>query len=71
MKVNILTRVFLHRENGQELRLTDPNEQFSIADVQHFYAGTYPVLTNAKIIGPDIKDDEMQYRFESHMGTKG
>ena len=71
MKVNILTRVFLHKENGQEIRLSDPNEAFSISDVQNFYAGTYPVLTNAKIIGPDIKDDEMQYRFESLMGTKG
>ncbi|AYL94383.1 PRTRC system protein C [Mucilaginibacter celer] len=71
MKVNILKRVFLHKENGQDIRLTDPNEAFTITDVQHFYAGTYPVLTNAKIIGPDIKDDEMQYRFESTMGTKG
>jgi PRTRC genetic system protein C len=29
------------------------------------------VLTNAKIIGPEIKDDEAVYRFESTMGTKG
>ena len=71
MKVNILTRVFLHKENGQEIRLDDPNGQFTVADVQNFYAGTYPVLTNAKVIGPDIKDDEVQYRFESLMGTKG
>lgn len=71
MKVNILPRVFLHKENGQEIRLTDPNEQFSIADVQNFFAGTYPVLINAKVTGPEIKDDEAQYRFESTMGTKG
>lgn len=71
MKVNILKRIFLHKENGQEIRLTDPNDQFTIMDVQNFYAGTYPVLTNAKVVGPDIKDDEMQYRFESTMGTKG
>ncbi|WPU98439.1 PRTRC system protein C [Mucilaginibacter sp. cycad4] len=71
MKTFILPRVFLHKENGQEIRLTDPNDQFTITDVQHFYAGTYPVLTNAKIIGPEIKDDEAQYRFESTMGTKG
>jgi PRTRC genetic system protein C len=71
MKVNILKRVFLHKENGQEIRLNDPNEGFTVADVQNFFAGTYPVLTNAKVIGPEIKDDEVQYRFESTMGTKG
>ncbi|MDP9047201.1 MAG: PRTRC system protein C [Bacteroidota bacterium] len=71
MKVNILPRVFLHKENGQEIRLTDPNEYFTIADVQNFFAGTYPILTNAKVTGPEIKDDEAQYRFESTMGTKG
>lgn len=71
MKVNILKRVFLHKENGQEIKLNDPNDGFTVADVQNFFAGTYPVLTNAKVIGPEIKDDEMQYRFESTMGTKG
>jgi PRTRC genetic system protein C len=71
MKVNILPRVFLHKENGQEIRLTDPNENFTVADVQNFFAGTYPVLTNAKVTGPEIKDDEVQFRFESTMGTKG
>ena len=71
MEVTILKRVFLHKENGQELKLTDPNEGFTVADVQNFFAGTYPVLTNAKVLGPEIKDDEMQYRFESTVGTKG
>ncbi len=71
MKTMILPRIFLHKENGQEMRLTDPNDAFTITDVQNFYAGTYPVLTNAKIIGPEIKDDEAVYRFESTMGTKG
>lgn len=71
MKVNVLKRVFLHKENGQEIRLNDPNESFTVTDVQNFFAGTYPVLTNAKVIGPEIKDDEVQYRFESTMGTKG
>ena len=71
MKTMILPRIFLHKENGQEIRLTDPNDAFTITDVQNFYAGTYPVLTNAKIIGPEIKDDEAVYRFESMMGTKG
>lgn len=71
MIVNELIRVFLHKENGQEIRLTDPDTEFSAIEVQHFYAGTYPVLTNAKIIGPEIKNDEVVYRFESTMGVKG
>lgn len=71
MKAMILPRTFLHKENGQEIRLTDPNDRFTIAEVQNFYAGTYPILTNAKITGPDIRDDEAQYRFESTIGTKG
>jgi PRTRC genetic system protein C len=71
MKAMILPRIFLHKENGQEIRLTDPNDRFTIAEVQNFYAGTYPILTNAKFTGPDIRDDEAQYRFESTIGTKG
>lgn len=71
MIVNELTRVFLHRESGQEIRLADPGAEFSAVEVQHFYSGTYPVLTNAKIIGPEIKNDEVVYRFESTMGVKG
>ena len=71
MKTTILPRVFLHKVNMQDIRLTDPNPGMGIADVQNFYAGTYPVLTNAKITGPEIMDDELQYRFDSVMGTKG
>lgn len=71
MIVNELARIFLHKENGQEVRLADPGTEFSAIEVQNFYAGTYPVLTNAKIIGPEIKNDEVQCRFESVMGTKG
>jgi len=71
MIVNQLKRIFLHKENGQEIRLADPGAEFSPADVQNFYAGMYAILTNAKIIGPEIKEDEVQYRFESTMGTKG
>lgn len=71
MKAIRLPRIFLHKVNGQEVRLNDPNLGFTPADVQHFYAGTYPILTNAKLIGPEIKDNEAQFRFETVMGTKG
>jgi PRTRC genetic system protein C len=68
---NILPRVFLHIENGQEIRLTDPNKSFSAEAVLNFYSGTYPILTTAKINGPEIKKDEVQYSFVSTIGTKG
>jgi PRTRC genetic system protein C len=66
-----LERIFIHKENGQEVRLTDPNEAMNPDMVLNFYTGTYPILTNARIVGPEIRDDRLQYRFESTMGTKG
>ncbi|HEX3386432.1 MAG TPA: PRTRC system protein C [Mucilaginibacter sp.] len=68
---NELKRVFIHKENGQEVRLSDPGEGFQPQGVMDFYSATYPILTNARISGPEIKNDEIQYRFESTMGTKG
>ena len=66
-----LERVFLHKENGIEITLTDPGAGFAPEAVMTFYSATYPVLTNAKIVGPEIRNDQIQYRFESTMGTKG
>jgi PRTRC genetic system protein C len=71
LKTNILSRIFLHKENGQEIPLTDPNPALSPEAVMNFYAGTYPILTNARLTGPEIKQDKIQYRFESTLGTKG
>jgi len=71
LQSSILPRVFIHTENGQEVRLTDPNKNFSIEAVLNFYSGTYPILTTAKINGPEIKQDEVRYCFVSTIGTKG
>ncbi|UOE50892.1 PRTRC system protein C [Mucilaginibacter sp. SMC90] len=71
LTTNILPRIFIHKENGQEIPLTDPNPAFSPEGVMDFYAGTYPILTNARLTGPEIKQDKIQYRFESTLGTKG
>ena len=71
LQTTLLERIFIHKDNGQEVRLTDPGETFNPDMVLNFYSGTYPVLTNARIVGPEIKNDEIQYRFESTMGTKG
>ncbi|MBB3971271.1 PRTRC genetic system protein C [Mucilaginibacter phyllosphaerae] len=51
--------------------MTDPNNNFSPEAVLNFYSGTYPILTTAKINGPEIKRDEIQYSFVSTIGTKG
>lgn len=66
-----LPRVFIHKENNEEIRLTDPAEKLSVEAVLNFYARTYPVLTTAKIEGPEIENDEIIYRFVSTLGTKG
>jgi len=66
-----LDRVFLLKENGTDIRLTDPEPSWSVEAVMNFYSNTYPILTTAKISAPRIEDDTVQYRFESVMGTKG
>jgi PRTRC genetic system protein C len=71
MIVNELNRVFVHKENGQEVRLADPSSTLTKEEVQNFYANLYPILTTAKIRGPEIVNDEVVYHFETSMGTKG
>jgi PRTRC genetic system protein C len=66
-----LERVFILDNKGQELTLTDPEPAWSAEAVMQFYATTYPILTTAKVSAPVIRDDKVQYRFESVMGTKG
>jgi len=71
LETNILDRVFLFDNDGQELKLEDPDNNISPQAVLNYYAGTYPILTTAKIEGPEIKDDAVEYRFISTLGTKG
>lgn len=66
-----LERVFVLKDKGQEIRLTDPEPRWSVQAVLNFYANRYPILTTAKIAAPVIKDDTVEYRFDSVMGTKG
>lgn len=71
LSTNYLPRVFLFSQGGTELKLKDPENRYTPEQVKHFYSGSYPILTNAQIEGPNIKDDEMQYRFVTTLGTKG
>lgn len=66
-----LQRTFILKEDKGEIKLADPSSAFSPEGVMNFYAQTYPILTTAKIDGPVIQDDEIQYRFVSTIGTKG
>lgn len=66
-----LERIFLFEDKGQQIRLTDPESKWSVQAVLNFYSNTYPILTTAKVSAPVIKEDTVQYRFESVMGTKG
>ena len=66
-----LERVFILKDNGQEIRLNDPEPKWYVESVMNFYANMYPILTTAKVSAPQIKDDAIEYKFESVMGTKG
>ena len=69
--VTQLERVFILKDKGQDIRLTDPEPRWSVEAVMNFYANMYPILTTAKVSAPQIKDDAVEYKFESVMGTKG
>ena len=66
-----LERVFILKDRGQDIRLTDPEPRWSVENVMNYYANMYPILTTAKVSAPLIKDDAVEYKFESVMGTKG
>ncbi len=66
-----LQRVFLFKSKDQEITLADPEQSFSPQAVLNFYVSTYPELLTAKIQGPEIIDDQVQYKFTSTIGTKG
>jgi PRTRC genetic system protein C len=66
-----LERNFSFIDSGQEIKLADPSANFSPEAVLNFYSQTYPILTTAKIEGPEIRNDAIQYKFVSTIGTKG
>ena len=66
-----MERVFILEEKGEQVFLPDPNPRWSEQAVLNYYAPTYPALTTAKVSAPVFRDDTVQYKFESVMGTKG
>ncbi len=71
LTASILPRVFIFKDKDSEVRLSDPSSKMSPEEVMNFYSGTYPILTTAKIEGPEIKGDEIEYKFLTTLGTKG
>ena len=68
---NTLPRVFLYDQQGSKLVLSDPSITMQPEAVLNMYAQTYPELTTAKIEGPEIKNDRVEYIFQAMLCTKG
>ncbi|WP_454801439.1 PRTRC system protein C [Mucilaginibacter phyllosphaerae] len=71
LNVKKLPRVFIHTENGEKLRLEDPNDSLSPEGVCNHFSNLYAILTTAKIVGPEIRNDVQEFEFVSTIGTKG
>lgn len=68
---NELERKFSFMDNGQDIMLADVDSRLAPKEILNFYANTYPVLTTATIEGPEINNDMVEYKFVTHIGTKG
>lgn len=68
---NQLPRVFLFERQGTKIELADPSADLTPAAVLNFYSQTYPELTTARMEGPEIKNDRVEYSFQTTFGTKG
>lgn len=66
-----LPRIFKFDNKGTPIELADPSTHFTPESVLNFYSPTYPILTTAKIEGPEIKNDRVEYKFVTTLGTKG
>jgi PRTRC genetic system protein C len=69
--INSLARQFAFSYKGERIVLDDPNPKFTPEEVMAFLAGTYPVLTNGTISGPEIEEDKVVYTFKTTLGEKG
>lgn len=45
-----LERVFILKDNGQDIKLPDPEPKWSVEAVMNFYANTYPILTTKQFL---------------------
>lgn len=71
IQVTELDRIFKCTIDGQNLELSDPNPQWSTEAVKNFYSNAYPILVAARVDGPRINNDTIEYTFSTSLGTKG
>lgn len=67
----LLPRVFSFRNNGEDLKLPDPDPNWSAEAVLNHYMPLYPILATATINKPVIENDTQLVKFSSTIGTKG
>lgn len=65
--ITTLERVFQFKA----LKLEDPGNHLSPADVRDYYSAHYPELTGAAIKGPKVEGNKEIWTFEGKVGTKG
>ena len=56
---------------GQSIVLDDPNPSASVDTVKRLYSDLYPELVSATVVGPNITQDSVVYKFSPKAGTKG
>jgi len=66
-----MPRVFMFKENGQDLKLDDPNKNWTADQVLNHYTPLYPILANATVKKPVTRDDRVIIEFATTIGTKG
>lgn len=71
LEVTNLTREFRFKKDGTEVKLPDPNTDFSLNEVLQFYSGQYPELTTATLDGPKTDGGKAVYSVRTTIGTKG
>jgi len=67
----ILPRVFNIDQQGNNVKLSDPNPDWTPDHVLNHYLALYPILATATISKPVIRDDQVVYEFLPAIGTKG
>lgn len=69
VKADILKREFIDGKTGTTY--PDINSSYSPDQVRDFLSNQYPHLINAKIEGPEVLKNKIQYKFVTTVGTKG
>lgn len=71
LQVTGLKRVFKFQKGGKDVVLDDPNPTMNPTEVQKFYSGQYPEITNATLSGPKVVGNNAEYSLKTTVGTKG